>query len=42
MENVVKVQMDGIQPHVEAIMWEVLKAVQLRANKTGAEFLLTT
>ncbi|EFK06706.1 conserved hypothetical protein [delta proteobacterium NaphS2] len=40
-DNVVKVRMDGVQPHVEAIMWEVLKAIQVRANKSGAEFLLS-
>ena len=30
----------GLQPHLEAFMWEVLEAIQVRANAEGAEFLL--
>jgi len=30
----------GLQPHLEGFMWEVLESIQVRANATGAEFLL--
>ena len=30
----------GMQPHLEAFMWAVIEAVQVRANADGAEFLL--
>jgi hypothetical protein len=30
----------GLQPHLEAFMWEILGAIQVRANAEGSEFLL--
>jgi len=39
-EAVINVQADGLKPHLEAIMFEVLEAVQVRANESQAEFLL--
>ena len=30
----------GLEPHLELIMWEILKKIQVRANATAAEFLL--
>lgn len=39
-EAVISVQADGLKPHLEAIMFEVLEAVQVRANESQAEFLL--
>jgi len=30
----------GLQPHLEGFMFEVLEAIQVRVNATGAEFLL--
>lgn len=29
----------GLQPHLEAFMFEILKAIQVRANAEGAQFL---
>lgn len=36
------IQIDGagLQPHLEAFMWEILEAIQVRASEEGAEFLL--
>jgi len=39
-DNVITVQADGLKPHLEAILWEVLEAIQLRAAEEQAEFLL--
>lgn len=36
----IQVQASGLQPHLEMILWEILKAIQIRANASGAEFLL--
>jgi len=30
----------GLKPHLEAMMWEVFSAIQIRANSTFNEFLL--
>jgi hypothetical protein len=30
----------GLEPHLENILWEILKKIQIRANATAAEFLL--
>lgn len=36
------IQIDGagLQPHLEAFMWEILKAIQVRVNNDGYRFLL--
>ena len=31
---------EGLQPHMEAFMWEILSMIKLRANAESAEFLL--
>jgi hypothetical protein len=37
---VVQVAASGLKPHLEMILWEILTAIQLRANEESAEFLL--
>lgn len=39
-DALIKIDGSGLAPHIEAIMWEILEAIQVRANATGAEFLL--
>lgn len=39
-DSIIKVDGSGLAPHLEAFMWETLKAIQVRANADGAEFLL--
>lgn len=39
-ESTITVQADGLKPHLEAILWEVLEACQVRANESEAEFLM--
>jgi hypothetical protein len=36
------IQIDGagLQPHLEAFMWEILKTIQTRVNEDGLELLL--
>ena len=36
----ISVEASGLQPHLEMILWEILKKIQVRANATPAEFLL--
>ena len=36
----ITVQADGLKPHLEMILWEVLEACQVRASESQAEFLL--
>ena len=38
----IKVDGAGLQPHLEAFMWEVLKAIQVRVNADGLKMLLGT
>lgn len=37
---VLKVDGAGLQPHLEAFMWEILKAIQVRVNSDGLKMLL--
>ena len=30
----------GLEPHLEAFMWEILKAIQVKVNKDGLKMLL--
>jgi hypothetical protein len=30
----------GLQPHLEAFMWEVLAAIQVKVNEEGLEMLV--
>ncbi|HNS86533.1 MAG TPA: phage tail tape measure protein, partial [Parvularculaceae bacterium] len=39
-ESLIKIEGDGLQPHLEAFMWEILKAIQLRVNADGLDMLL--
>lgn len=39
-DALIKITGDGLKPHLEAFMWAVLEAVQIRANEAGSEFLL--
>ena len=39
-EALITIQGDGLQPHLEAFMWEILSAIQVRANEEASEFLL--
>ena len=41
-ESIIKIEAAGVEPEVEAIIWKILKKIQVRANKSGAEFLLAT
>jgi TP901 family phage tail tape measure protein len=40
--GLIKVDGTGLKPHLEAIMWELLKAIQVRVNKDGLKLLLGT
>jgi len=39
-DSIITVQGDGLAPHLEAFMWEILSAIQVKANEDAAEFLL--
>ena len=39
-EGAIKIDGAGLQPHLEAFMWEILSAIQIRANREGFELLL--
>ena len=39
-ESLIKIEAPGLQPQLEAFMWEILEAIQIRASEEGAEFLL--
>ncbi len=39
-DNEITVKADGLKPHLEMIMWEVLEAIQIRASATQSDFLL--
>ena len=41
-DGVIKITGDGLQPHLEAFMWEILKAIQVRVNADGLKMLLGT
>jgi len=36
----IKIEASGLEPEMEAFMWKLLKKIQVRANASGAEFLL--
>ena len=38
--QIIQVEAAGLQPHLEMILWEILSAIQIRANEEAAEFLL--
>lgn len=39
-EALISVNGDGLQPHLEAIMWEIFAEIQARANRDGLSVLL--
>lgn len=39
-DPVITVSGDGLQPHLEAFMWEILSAIQVRVNEDYGNFLL--
>jgi len=38
--SAIQISADGLQPHLEMILWEILEKIQIRANENCAEFLL--
>lgn len=36
----IEIDMKGVEPEFEMVMWKMLKLIQVRANESGAEFLL--
>ncbi|MGL4263406.1 MAG: phage tail tape measure protein [Afipia sp.] len=41
-DGLIKISGDGLQPHLEAFMWEILKSIQVRVNADGLKMLLGT
>lgn len=39
-DALIRVDGAGLQPHLEAFMWEILKAIQVRVNEDGLKMLL--
>lgn len=39
-DGIITVDGAGLQPHLEAFMWEILSAIQVRVNEEYSEFLL--
>lgn len=39
-DSLIKVDGAGLQPHLEAFMWEILQAIQVKVNSDGLEMLL--
>lgn len=39
-DGMITIQGDGLQPHLEAFMWEILKTIQIKVNKDGLGMLL--
>lgn len=39
-DGLIKIDGAGLQPHLEAFMWEILKAIQVRVNSDGLKLLL--
>jgi tape measure domain-containing protein len=39
-DSLIKVDGAGLQPHLEAFMWEILRTIQIRANEDGLGLLL--
>ena len=41
-DGLIKIDGAGLKPHLEAFMWEILKAIQVKVNKDGLKLLLGT
>jgi hypothetical protein len=39
-DSLIKIESDGLAPHLEAFMWEILRAIQMRVNEDGLDLLL--
>lgn len=39
-DALVTIDGSGLQPHLEAFMWEILRTIQVRVNEDGLEFLV--
>jgi len=39
-EGMIKIDGAGLQPHLEAFMWEILRTIQVRVNNDGLKMLL--
>ena len=39
-DGMIKIDGAGLAPHLEAFMWEILKAIQVKVNKDGLKMLL--
>jgi hypothetical protein len=39
-DAMIKINGDGLQPHLEAFMWEIIRTVQVRVNEDGMGMLL--
>lgn len=39
-DGLIKIDGAGLKPHLEAFMWEILRAIQVRVNKDGLKMLL--
>ena len=39
-EALIKIEGDGLKPHLEAFMWEILRTIQTRVNADGLDMLL--
>lgn len=39
-DGLIKIDGAGLQPHLEAFMWEILKTLQVKVNKDGLKMLL--
>ncbi len=39
-EGLIKIDGAGLKPHLEAFMWEILRAIQVRVNSDGLKMLL--
>ena len=39
-DGLITIEGDGLQPHLEAFMWEILRTIQVRVNEDGLDMLL--
>ena len=39
-DGIIKIEGAGLQPHLEAFMWEIIKTIQVKVNKDGLKMLL--
>ncbi len=40
MDRTINLELEGVEPEIEAFIWKIFKKIQARANASGAEFLL--